>query len=233
MVFVDDLNAPELDPDDHHHLARALRLPEGAPIVVADGHGGWRFARFGARPEPTGGITTEPEPPWKVTVGCAPVKGDRPEWTVQKLTELGVDRIVPIVAARSVVRWDEGRWTRQVARWRRIAREAAMQSRRPTLPEIGPLLGLDEFWDVCGADDGPERPAATPVRVALTDPDAPPLTDVVRAVAIGPEGGWTEAERLGRAAVSLPGGVLRAETAAIVAAALLAEHRRALPQILS
>ncbi len=71
-----------------------------------------------------------------MTVAFSPVKGDRPEWAVQKLTELGVDRIVPLVAARSVVRWTGDRGAAVVERWRRVAREAAMQSRRAWLPAV-------------------------------------------------------------------------------------------------
>ena len=74
--------------------------------------------------------------------GFAPVKGDRPEWTVQKLTELGVDRIVPLRAARSVVRWDGERGAAAVERLRRVAREAAMQSRRCRLPEVTEMTSV-------------------------------------------------------------------------------------------
>lgn len=210
LVFVEDLHAPELAPGDHHHLARALRLRVGDELTLADGSGRWRVAHFAARPEPAGPVEEEPEgaAPHGVTVAFAPVKGDRPEWAVQKLTELGVDRIVVLEAERSVVRWDEARAVRNLARLRRIAREAAMQSRRLRLPEVDGVV--------------PVRSMLAAPGVALADPDgrAPRAGD--RVVAVGPEGGWSPSE-LGTAGerIALPGGILRAETAAVVAAAVL------------
>ena len=71
-----------------------------------------------------------------LTVAFAPTKGERPEWVVQKLTELGVDRIVPLISERSVVRWAGERGAGAVERLRRVAREAAAQSRRVWLPDV-------------------------------------------------------------------------------------------------
>ncbi|MCU1346901.1 MAG: methyltransferase, RsmE family, partial [Acidimicrobiia bacterium] len=137
-----------------------------------------------------------------------PVKGDRPEWLVQKLTEIGVDRIVPLVAARSVVRWDGDRATSALERLRRVAREAAMQSRRPRLPVVEAPV-----------------PFATAVAwpgACVTSPEgsAPSLTHPV--VLVGPEGGWTDEELAAAGAQTTLGQqVLRSETAALVAASLL------------
>jgi 16S rRNA (uracil1498-N3)-methyltransferase len=211
LAFVEDLDAPELDGDDHHHLARALRTRPGTEITVADGIGRWRLARFDRRPDPVGPIEGVVLAPDGTTVAFTPVKGERPEWVVQKLTELGLGRIVIIEAARSVVRWDGERAVRNLERWRRVAREAAMQSRRLVLPTVeGPVPAADVLADgVAVAEPGGRRPAA---------PD--------RALAIGPEGGWT-GEELAAAAdrVVLPGGILRAETAAVVAGAVLVALR--------
>ena len=99
----------ELRDDDRHHLERVLRLRAGDPLVLADGAGRWRPARFGATVEPDRRRcerAAAPEPAdhaWR----SPSVKGDKPELVVQKLTELGVDRIVPFRAERSVVRWDD------------------------------------------------------------------------------------------------------------------------------
>lgn len=211
LVLVDDLVAPELNDDDRRHLERSLRLRAGDGLTVADGAGSWRLARFGPTIEPDGPITTEPASDRPTVVGFAPVKGDRSELVVQKLTELGVEVIVPLVTERSVVRWDAARAERNRGRHHRIAREAAMQSRNPRLPRIETPTALDDFV------------AAWPA-AALADPDGAAGPEGLAAsseVAIGPEGGFSPAELDGRPTVQLPGRILRTETAAIAAAVLL------------
>ena len=106
-VLVVDVDAPELAGEDRHHLERALRLRPGDPLTVGDGAGRWRPCCFGDRIEPVGGVVTVAAPSPELAVGFAVLKGGRSETIVQKLTELGVDRIAPFVAERSVVRWDE------------------------------------------------------------------------------------------------------------------------------
>ncbi len=99
-----------------------------------------------------------------LTVAFAPTKGERPEWVVQKLTELGIDRIVPLVSERSVVRWEGGRGQKAVERLRRVAREAAAQCRRVWLPEItdvvhfADLSGLGATGEVVLAQLSGDRP---------------------------------------------------------------------------
>ncbi len=211
-AFVVDLDRPELDAGDRHHLERVLRLRPGAVVTVSDGAGGWRPCAFGPELELLGPIEREPRPAPALTVAFAPVKGDRPEWVVQKLTELGVDRIVPITSARSVVRWEGERAARQAARLRLVAREAAMQSRRAWLPEVDLVAPFARIAAIPGA--------------ALCERGGRPLQGADALVMVGPEGGWAE-EELGAVPdhVGLPGGVLRAETAAVVAAALLCALR--------
>lgn len=211
-VFVDDLDAPQLSPADRHHLDKVLRLRAGDPLTVSDGRGRWRPCRFGDPLEGTGEVQVAARRTPPITIAFTPVKGDRPEWVVQKLTELGVDSIVVLRSERSVVRWDGERAERQLERFRRIAQEAAMQSRRCHLPEVDGVIDLAEMTGrpgVVRADRGGERPD-------LQNP----------TVLIGPEGGWTAAEReLVPMAVGLGDYVLRAETAAVAAAALLAAQR--------
>jgi 16S rRNA (uracil1498-N3)-methyltransferase len=208
LVFVDDLDAPVLDADDAHHLRRVLRLRDGDAVTIADGAGCWRLARFGGELAELSPVEEEPRPVPELTVAFAIVKGERPELVVQKLTELGVDRIVPFAAARSVVRWDGERRDRNHTRLQRIAREAAMQCRRARLPAVEPV---SDFALVLA------RPGAT---LADLDGDAPTLDRPL--VMIGPEGGWTDDERAAAPhRVCLSAQVLRAETAAIAAATLL------------
>jgi 16S rRNA (uracil1498-N3)-methyltransferase len=212
-VFVADVDAPELSPEDRHHLSRVLRLPDGAPLVVSDGHGRWRACRLGAALAVDGDVHVVAPASPSLTVAFAVPKGDRPELVVQKLTELGVDRIVPLFAERSVVRWDRARSVKHLERLRRVAREAAMQSRRLWLPVVDEPCGLA---DLVAAHGGA-------VVLAERDGAAPSLAHPV--VAVGPEGGWTDAERAVAPHVALGGGVLRAETAAIAAAAVLTALR--------
>lgn len=212
-VFVDSLDAPMLDEADAHHLARVLRLQAGDVVTAADGSGSWVATRWtGEGALELIGEKTTARPLLGLTVACAITKGDRNELVVQKLTELGLDRIVLFEAARSVVHWDDQRRDRHLERLRRIAREASMQSRRVRLPDVV----VSEFASV-----------ASTASVAIADPDATePIDDRLAAVAIGPEGGFTpaELEQIGHR-VRLTDTILRVETAAIVAgAALVAAH---------
>jgi 16S rRNA (uracil1498-N3)-methyltransferase len=210
-VFVADLAAPHLNAEDAHHLERVLRLRPGERVTASDGVGGVVACRFvaGDELELDGVASHEARPEPLITIAFAVVKGDRPEWTVQKLTEVGADRIVPLLTARSVVRWDGDRADKNVERLNRVAQEAAMQSRRSWLPVVERLQSIDEL------DDG----------VALAQPGGDPPTLDRPLVAIGPEGGWAEREMSDRPTVGLGPTVLRAETAAIAAAVLLAGLR--------
>ncbi len=219
QVLVADVDAPALDEAAGHHLGRVLRLRPGEPVVATDGRGRWRLCRYVPDGlEPTGAVEHEPPPQPAVTVAFAPVKGDRPEWVVQKLTELGVDRIVPLVTERSVVRWDGGRRSRALERLRRVAAEAVSQSRRVWVPEVTGVHTLDDL-------DNLDHLAAAP-GVALAHPGGGPLDPATTVVAVGPEGGWGPGELAGgRRTVGLGPTVLRAETAAIAVGVLLTSRR--------
>ncbi len=216
LVVVADRRTPVLAADDHHHLARVRRVRDGDAIVLTDGRGGWCPAVMaGTTPRPAADWQDVPAPEPPITVAFALVKGAKPDLVVQKLTELGVDRIIPFTAARSVVRWDDAKAAAAVDRLGRIAREAAMQSRRAWLPEVAPVATFAEVAALPGA--------------ALADRDgAPPSLDHP-VLLVGPEGGWDEAERAcGLPAVGLGANVLRAETAAIAAGVLLGACRSGL-----
>ena len=155
-------------------------------------------------------VDGRPDPP--LTVGLAPTKGDRPEWAVQKLTELSIDHIVILRTERSIIRWEGDRVAHHLERLRRIAREAAMQSRRSWLPTVEGVHALADHPDA-----------------ALADPGGRPLTLGDGVVLCGPEGGWSDDERAeARDRVGLGPAVLRAETAAVTAGALLAALRHGL-----
>lgn len=215
-VFVADLETPEISDYDRHHLERVLRLRAGETVTASDGRGGLVPCVFGAGAslDPTGPLEREPLRSPSVGIGFALVKGERPEWIVQKLTECGVDRILPFVGARSVVQWDEAKAERNLTRLRRVALDAAMQSRQRWLPVVAPLATFGEVVD--GASGVVTR--------ADLDGAAPDLE--VSTVLVGPEGGWSVEERETLpSSVTLGASVLRAETAAIAAGIVLTSIR--------
>jgi 16S rRNA (uracil1498-N3)-methyltransferase len=181
-------------------------LRDGAAVTVTDGEGRWRECRWvGADVEPCGDVVTVPRPA-EVAVAAAPPKGERLDWLVQKVTEVGVSHLVLLAAERSVVRWDAERAARHLARLGRVATEAAMQSRRVWLPELcGPVPAADVLPST-----------------AVAEPGGRPIGVGDRSIAIGPEGGWSPSELvLAADRVSLGANVLRVETAAVVAATLM------------
>jgi 16S rRNA (uracil1498-N3)-methyltransferase len=216
-LLVADVEAAVLDDESAHHLLRVLRARDGETITVTDGAGRWRVCRItGHAIEPAGDVAVESPPPTPLTVCFVVPKSDRPEWMVQKLTEIGIDRIVLLESRRSVVRWDDERAAKALPRLRRVAAEAVQQSRRVYLPEIrGPVVA-SELISVSG--------------VATAEPGGATLDAIDQAVAIGPEGGW-DPDELAVAArtVDLGETVLRVETAAVVAATLMCALRRSAP----
>jgi 16S rRNA (uracil1498-N3)-methyltransferase len=219
-VFVEDLTRVVLSDEDRRHLERVLRLRPGEEVTASDGEGGRRRLRYrgSGLVEADGDIEHHPAPAPAVTVGFALTKGERPEWAVQKLTEAGVDHIVPFVAARTVVRWDGEKGARQVVRLRAVARSAAMQSRRLWLPVIHDLVDFAAAVALAG-DLGVSG-------AALAHPGGSPPSLLRPAVLVGPEGGFSDDElSCGLAAVGLGPGILRAETAAMAAGVLLCALR--------
>jgi len=203
-VFVASLADPQPEPADAHHLFRVLRLRDGERVTVCDGAGSWLAATVAGDALVAGSdVQQEPVPP-RCTIAAAIPKGDRLEWMVQKLTEVGATEIVLLHCDRSVVRWNAAKAAQQLARLGRIVREAAMQSRRVWLPV---LRGPVPFAEIAASSDA-----------TLADP-AGSVVECSPCVIIGPEGGFSSEEL----AVDLPrvrlgDTVLRVETAALVAA---------------
>lgn len=202
-------------------LREVLRLRVGVALEVFDGAGRQREARIVGSGK--GQVTLalgdpmEPveEPPVPVIVVCAFPRASRGDWLVEKATEIGVAQLVPRLAARSVMDPGDGR----IARWRRIAIEAAEQCERCFVPVIGgePPAGATHVV----AD--PDSPVAA--REAVERLAEPPRALVLH---IGPEGGWSaheieEFRALGARFVSLGPRLMRVETAAVIAAAQLLE----------
>jgi 16S rRNA (uracil1498-N3)-methyltransferase len=209
-VFVDSLTELRVAPDDLAHLSKSLRMRPGDVLTASDGQGSWRHALLGAgdQLDEAGEIITVAEPARKTCIAFSLVKGQKPELVIQKLTELGLDRIVVLDAERSVVKWDDEKIDSAKQRWGRIVREAAMQSHRVRLPTIEGLLPALEWIG---------QPT---VSIAHFGGEA--VGSFHTSIAIGPEGGWSPAETAAAArTVSLGSTVLRAETAAIAAGTLL------------
>jgi 16S rRNA (uracil1498-N3)-methyltransferase len=206
---------------DARHLARVRRLGTGDVVTVADGDGAWRrYEIVEARRDRlnlanAGPLVHEPVLRPALAVAFAITKGAKPEQVVRQLTELGVDRIRPGYAERSVPRWDDQRAAKAVERFRRIATEAAAQCRRATLPVVEELAPLTDL-------------AGVPGLVVADRGGSSSVPEDDWTLVVGPEGGLDAAElaTLGdppRLAVGPH--VLRADTAAVVAAAILTVRR--------
>jgi 16S rRNA (uracil1498-N3)-methyltransferase len=216
-----------LDGDEGRHAARVQRLRVGESLRVADGRGtgldcvvaevlaaGLRLSVLARRAEP------EPEP--RLVVVQALAKGERGELAVEMLTELGVDEVVPWAASRSVAQWRDARGAKALERWRRVAREAAKQSRRAWVPVVAELASTAQVVDRLRGTTGLvlHEDATAPMAGAVL----PSTGDVV--LVVGPEGGISEDEvtafaEAGAHAVRLGEPVLRTSTAGVAALAAL------------
>jgi 16S rRNA (uracil1498-N3)-methyltransferase len=206
-----------------HHLRRVLRLRPGSLLTVTDGRGGRASAVLTADGVDVGGWEHEARPP-AIVLHPGLAKAGKLDLVVEKATELGVGVIAPVVCERSEVRWDAGKAAARVARWRTIAVSALEQSRGVWLPQVEPPA---LFADVITSGTGFvfDQRGCTGSASLETDPPE-------RAV-VGPEGGLTDgelqaAQDAGWTIVSLGPRVLRTETAAIVAATLIARAHRLL-----
>jgi 16S rRNA (uracil1498-N3)-methyltransferase len=213
-----------IDGDEAHHAARVLRVRVGEAITVADNTGRVIDAvvsRVGddVQAEILKETSCDVAKP-AITLCQALTKGEKFEDVVQKATEIGVSRIMPFVAERSVVQWDAGKRAKARERWTAVARAAAKQSKSPRIPVVdevadGAPLGTGPTWVLHESDD------AVPLRQAVTD-RAPDTLSLI----VGPEGGFSDAEidelrRGGAEVVWLGPRILRTETAGLVAASIV------------
>jgi 16S rRNA (uracil1498-N3)-methyltransferase len=226
QVRVANLETPTLDPDSAHHLRRVLRLGPAELVCATDGRGGWRLCSLSATGEleQRGPVQRAEASGSPLTVGFAALKGNRNELVVQKLTELGIDRIWLLQCDRGVVRWDNSREERQLERLRRVVEEAVAQCRRLWLPELE-ILDFSDALARVGDDRGGDRGDRAMLSPVLADAGGRGLTNSDTVVLVGPEGGWSDSERRSCPGVALGENVLRAETAAIVAAATMSQLR--------
>lgn len=224
-----------LGPALAHRIGRVLRLAAGDRIYLFDGSGREVEAevaavtRGGVRATPVAERYPDTEPGAHVTLCQALLPGDRFEWVLEKGTELGVGRFVPLLCERGTARPAAGRGgERKLERWRAVVRSAAEQSRRVRLPAIDEPTSLPTCLD---AVEGPAivawEQATAPLDPALAAATASGCRTLW--LFVGPEGGFTEAEAAlaadqGAHLVSLGRRILRSETAGIVLAALALHH---------
>jgi 16S rRNA (uracil1498-N3)-methyltransferase len=215
------------------HMARVLRAVPGMEAdVVAGGH---VFHAEVAAASPSEVrfnllVEVEADPALPVTLVMAVYKFDRMEWALEKATELGVGAVAPVIARRTEKHLAAAA-EKRVERWRRIVHEAAQQARRSDVPVIHTPVPLAAF--VKGTSSAArivlaEQERTTTLRSALDEALASAGAEMpALEVAIGPEGGWAPEEEAlfdanGWRAVSLGPRILRAETAAIAALAVIA-----------
>jgi 16S rRNA (uracil1498-N3)-methyltransferase len=221
------------------HVTRVLRLRPGQALTLFNGRGGEYAATIEAlhreRVAVAVGVPSaiERESPLTLTLAQGVSRGERMDLIVQKATELGASRIVPLLTERSVARLSASQAARKLEHWRAIAVAACEQSGRNRLPELVPPLPLPEFLRAAGASQGAAGAAdtAAATRLLLSPAGTARINEVPRpahsvTVLIGPEGGLDDAEQqaavgAGFMPVRLGPRVLRTETAAIAALALL------------
>jgi 16S rRNA (uracil1498-N3)-methyltransferase len=232
--FVDEVRRgeAELEGDEAEHLTRVLRAEAGQQYEICDGARLYLGEIVEMRRQWVRFRIVEsleiPEPAVRIVLMMSLIKFDRFEWMIEKATELGVATIIPLQADRSE-KGLELAARKRIERWRKIARAAGQQSRRVHLPEILAPATVREA-----------AIHAAPKRFYLEEtPGCPPLLAAVLALRdrkpgdtvaalVGPEGGWTDRERAqivaaGWTPVSLGAQILRAETAAIAAIAVLSQ----------
>lgn len=216
------------------HAARVLRLRSGDDLTLFDGRGGEYAARIAqverdrVRVDVLAWDARECESPLALTLVQALQAGEKMDLTVQKAVELGVGRIVPVLARRSVVRLDGARAARRVEHWRGVAASACEQCGRNRVPEVAELQGL-ERWLAQPAPAGALRLMLAPGAGHTLATLAPPAAGSPIELLIGSEGGLAPEEmhaaaQAGFVAVRLGPRVLRTETAGL--AALAAIHAR-------
>jgi 16S rRNA (uracil1498-N3)-methyltransferase len=232
FISLDQVSSPRISivGEDVRHIATVLRMQTGDELLLCDGKGTeyavkiTRVERSGITTEIIGQSKRELRYP-RITLGQGLPKSDKMDLIVQKATELGVAGIVPLVTERAIVKVRDEE--KRIARWQKIAREAAMQSNRPDMPKVLPIRRLDDY--LRALDTAPRtllllpwEEGTEPIRNVLRR--NPEIQNIV--VLIGPEGGFstTEAESAktrGFHPVSLGPNILRTETAAIAVLGML------------
>lgn len=214
------------------HLKDSLRVAVGETVWFSNGHGVRYLTEISdiSKHAVTGKILETIQGPAhtspRLILGQSLLKGEKMDWVIQKASELGVSEIIPIESRHSVVQLKPDRVDHQLARWQRIALEAAQQSEQWCVPTIAKPQSLTTLL-TSGTRDATifllaeRRDGQSVQAVAL-----PPQTSSSLLVLIGPEGGWSKeemeiAEQRGVESITLGQQILRAETAAIATISIL------------
>ena len=212
------------------HLRRVLRAERGQRFEISDNRSVYLAEIDGFGKDRVSFRVIEKvdaaEPPLRLVLLSSLIKLDRFEWILEKATELGVETIVPVQASRSEKGLEKVA-AKRLGRWRRIVLESSQQARRARLPEITALEPVEQALqrDAACRYVLEETPGAAPILAALPE-TARRLSSDTAGLLVGPEGGWTEKERaaarsFGWIPVSLGPQILRTETAAVAALAVL------------
>ena len=221
--------AVRLEGAEAHHLSRVLRKSVGDVVELFDGSGRAVAAEVTGISKKTADLRLldfkeTPPPGVEIILASAVPKGDRFRWLVEKATELGVDRLIPLVTDRSVVKPGEGKREKM----EQAVIEACKQSGRNRLMRIAEPTSLDAVLELCSAGN---------LLTLFAHPSGQPLKETFQkelpasiVLLVGPEGGWSEEEvakasAAGSVSVSLGANILRIETAAMALAALVALWR--------
>jgi len=210
-----------------NHISRVLRLRVGDNLTLFDGRGGEHEARIDEFRKDTVLVTVadhrpvEREAPVPITLTQGISRGERMDWVVQKATELGVARIVPVITERCVVRLDAKQSEAKLRHWRAITIAACEQCGRNRVPELEPVAKFYDYLRIAKAAGAMHRRLLLSPTGQHRIRDLNGTVDAV-SVLIGPEGGLTEVEHdsaiaAGFTAVRLGPRVLRTETAAVAA----------------
>ena len=216
--------------EDVRHIATVLRMKVGDDLLLCDGKGTEYLVEIAKvdRSEITTGVKARSKREIRyplVTLGQGLPKSDKMDWIVQKATELGVATIVPLVTERTIVKIRDEE--KRVSRWKKICREAAMQSNRADIPAVGRIVSFGDFLKTPNSELPtlfllPWEEGTVPIKGILRA--NPGMKNII--VLIGPEGGFSaqEAEMArgkGFHLVSLGSNILRTETAAIAALSMI------------
>jgi 16S rRNA (uracil1498-N3)-methyltransferase len=236
-AFTPDQESVVLNPDETKHLRNVLRLETGDEVYVFDGAGREFRGEIESiqRDQAKLRITKEiipaaTESRLNLTIAVALLKGEKFDLVVQKLTELGVSRLVPIITKRADVRIRDGDdGERKLIRWRRIVMEATKQCGSARLMTIESPISFAEFITRARVEGELRIMFAERDGASLTAGAVDQTTPEQVTALVGPEGGWTDdeidqARETGWQIVTMRGRIMRAETAAITFAALL-QHR--------
>lgn len=210
-----------------HHVRSVLRLARDNEVTLFDGHGAVHEARLtmvareSVRALVGDALPASGESPLAITLVQSISRGERMDFTIQKAVELGITRIVPVTSRRTVVRLDGHRANKRLEHWRGIVQHAAEQSGRALLPALEAVTDLSRWLDTHGGTGGflLQPGAAVPLARA-------PRPQGAVTLFAGPEGGFDEGEitylaRAGATSVSLGPRILRTETAALCALAIM------------